>query len=360
MTGSGRSLETQERDADVKEGASGSRILVVIPTLNEAAHIEGVLTSLLAEFPPDARTQVVVADGGSTDATGLVVERVAAANPIVRLMHSPARIQSCAVNLAVRRFGKDADVLIRCDAHSIYPAGFCRRLLETLNCTEADAVVVPMDSIGVDGLQRAVAWVSNSPVGTGGAAHRAGRTSGFVDHGHHAAFRMDSFRRAGGYNETFSHNEDAEFDCRQRALGARVYLDAEIRVQYHPRSTFAGLWQQYFRYGVGRSRTVRRHPGSMRMRQLAVPVHLAVSVLAVAMLPWSSALLLWPATYVAALAATSVGMALRHRAWCGLLAGPAAGVMHTAWAVGFFSGLARRRERPWRRDMTVPLWADPA
>ena len=38
------------------------------------------------------------------------------------------------------------------------------------------------------------------------------RKSGYVDHGHHAAFRAASFKAIGGYDETFSHNEDAEFD----------------------------------------------------------------------------------------------------------------------------------------------------
>src|SRR5205085_12703716 len=141
-------------------------------------------------------------------------------------------------------------------------------------------VVVPLDSRGGGGWHRAVAWISTSPIGTGGSAHRAGRRSGYVDHGHHAAFRMERFRGVGGYDESFTHNEDAELDCRQRALGARVYLDAEIRLAYQPRASAAALARQYFRYGKGRSRTVRRHPDSLRLRQLAVPPHLQLSLAA--------------------------------------------------------------------------------
>jgi succinoglycan biosynthesis protein ExoA len=250
--------------------------------------------------------------------------------------------------------------MIRCDAHSSYPPNFCRRLLETLERVDADAVVVPMDSYGESGLQRAIAWVSNSPIGTGGAAHRAGRRSGFVDHGHHAAFRMDRFRRAGGYDETFSHNEDAELDCRQRALGARVYLDAEIRVGYQPRARLRDLWRQYFRYGAGRSRTARRHPGSLRLRQLAVPTHLAISLLALGVSPLFPAALAWPAFYLVVLGGTSIALAVRHRDVAGLWAGPAAAVMHTAWACGFFSGLITHREPRWRAETTTPLWAEAA
>lgn len=327
-------------------------ILIVIPTLNEARTIDGVLTALAQDLPRDATTTFVVADGGSTDGTA---ERVAA-RPGVQLLRNPKRIQSAAVNLAAATHGREADVLIRCDAHAVYPPGFVRQLVEALDRTGADAVVVPMDSVGHNCLQRATAWVSDTPVGSGGSAHRGGRRSGFVDHGHHAAFRMASFRRAGGYDETFTHNEDAELDCRQRALGARVWLDADIRLEYHPRDTLRGLWKQYAGYGRGRSRTVRRHPGSMRARQLAVPLHVALSVVAVLLAAWVPWLLLWPAAYAAVLAAVSVGLAVKHRSACGLLAGPSAFVMHTAWAIGFFDGMLSLREQAWRPEAATPLW----
>lgn len=235
-------------------------ILVVIPALNEAQAIEGVVDALAQDWPERYDVRIVVADGGSTDGTVQQVRRMAETRPWLSLLPNPKRIQSVAVNLAARAAGQDADILVRCDAHADYPAGYVRRLVETLERTGADAVVVPMDSGGENCVQRAVAWVSDTPLGSGGSAHRGGRRSGFIDHGHHAAFRMESFRRAGGYDESFTHNEDAELDCRQRALGSRIYLDADVRIGYSPRATLGGLWRQYFNYGRGRSRTVRRHP----------------------------------------------------------------------------------------------------
>jgi succinoglycan biosynthesis protein ExoA len=334
------------------------QVLVVVPTLNEASHIEGVLAELLSS-EPDSESgialNVVVVDGGSTDETCSIVERLAAIYPNLRLLFNRARIQSAAVNLAVRRFGQGAEVLVRCDAHAAYPARYCSSLVKTMLRTGADSVVVPMDSIGDTDLQRAVAWLSNSPLGTGGSAHRAGRKSGFVDHGHHAAFRLDFFRRVGGYDEGFSHNEDAELDCRQRALGARIYLDSEIRVSYRPRCTLGALWKQYFKYGAGRSRTLRRHPGSMRLRQLAVPGHLLLSACSLALAPWSPWALAWPILYLTILSLFALGVALRQRSAAGLLVLPAAVAMHTAWASGFFAGLLAHRECVWHRAMAVPL-----
>jgi len=334
-------------------------VLVVIPTLNEAHGIEAVLRSLSEDLPRSVRVTVVVADGGSADGTVDKVQRIAVDDAALRVVNNPLRIQSAAVNLAVREFGNDSDVLVRCDAHARYPSGFVRRLLDTLDRTHADAVVVAMDSAGTTCFQKAVAWVSNTWAGTGGSAHRGGQRSGFVDHGHHAAFRMASFRRAGGYDESFTHNEDAELDCRQRRLGSRIYLDAAIRVGYQPRATVMGLARQYFAYGRGRSRTVRRHPGSMRARQLAVPAHLVVSALALVLAARWPVLLVWPLAYLVALMLTSASIAWRQRSPCGLLAGVAAAVMHVCWGCGFLSGLAFVRETAWQSANASPLGFEP-
>src|SRR6186713_2910719 len=96
------------------------RPLIVVPTLNEAPHIEGVVRQLLADAAALNDARLVIADGGSTDGTLALAEQLARENPAVTLLHNRARIQSAALNLAVRRFGHGCDVLIRCDAHAAY------------------------------------------------------------------------------------------------------------------------------------------------------------------------------------------------------------------------------------------------
>ncbi|MES1175318.1 MAG: glycosyltransferase family 2 protein [Myxococcales bacterium] len=319
--------------------------MVVIPTLNEAKHIESVLEGLLAEVSSFARMSIVVADGGSSDGTVDLVASMCRRFPAITLIHNGARLQSAAVNLAVAQCSGQENFLIRCDAHAHYPANYCKRLIETMNRVNADAVVVSMDSVGIAPVQRAVAWVSNSLLGTGGSGHRAGQRSGFVDHGHHAAFRMETFRKVGGYEDRFTPNEDAEFDCRQRMMGAKVYLDATIRVQYYPRPNLSALWRQYYKYGSARSRTARRHPHSLRLRQMVVPLHVALCATGAALGAWVPSLLAWPAVYGAVLCVASVYFAVRKRALCGLLTGPAAGVMHAAWGCGFLTALVRPEPR---------------
>jgi succinoglycan biosynthesis protein ExoA len=326
-----------------------ARVVAVIPTLDEAASIETIIRALAREKDRIPGLEIVVADGGSRDGTQRIVTRLTVELPYLYLINNTARIQSAAVNLAARLWSGRADVMVRCDAHTLYQERHIERLIATLGCTGAASVVIPMDSMGETGFQKAVAWVSDSFVGSGGSAHRGGRASGYVDHGHHAAFQLPVFLSVGGYDESFTHNEDAELDCRLTARGHVIYLDADIRVAYSARASAASLWRQYFLYGRGRSRTMRKHPGSLRLRQLAVPAHgglLLASVLLAAVtgnLIW----LAWPALYVAALAFASLELALRKRSLWGLLSGPAAAIMHTSWACGMAAGLLFVRERAW-------------
>jgi succinoglycan biosynthesis protein ExoA len=326
--------------------------LIVIPTLNEAAHIETVVRNLVQDNVRDDRI-IVVADGGSTDGTSDVVRSLAREFDGIHLLRNPKRLQSAGINLAVQIYGAEAEVLVRCDAHCGYPAHYVSRLLKTLNERNADSVVVTMDSRGDRCLQKAVAWVSDTKIGSGGSAHRGGTQSGFVDHGHHAAITIDAFRRAGGYDDTFSHNEDAEFDCRLRAIGGRIFLDSNIRLSYRPRSGLRSLAKQYFNYGRGRSRTVRRHPGSLRMRQFLVPTHIALMSCAILLAPVQPLLLALPAAYLSILSLTAMMIAVKHRSICGLLALPAAVVMHFAWALGFSWGMASIRQTSWQMTHSV-------
>jgi len=320
-----------------------SRVLVVIPTLNEEHCIEQVLSQLTAADPRMSAVRIVVADGGSTDATRAKVAAIAAAQPNIILMDNPARLQSAAINRAAAAFGADADILVRCDAHAEYPASYVLDAATALAQRDVDSLVVAMDAVGGSCFQRAVAWIVDTPLGAGGAAHRGGRVSRAVDHGHHAAFRMRRFVELGGYDETFSHNEDAEYDRRLHAAGGRIFLEAGVRKIYHPRATLGALWRQYKNYGAGRARTLLKHGGRPALRQMIPVLNLGALVGAFALAPFASFTLVAPGAYLGALALASIVTAVARRSFCGLGAGAALAVIHNAWAIGFLQTVARAR-----------------
>jgi len=315
---------------------SGADVLVVIPVLNEAAHIEACVRSLMAGDARLTEAAFVVADGGSTDRTREIVAELGAEFPNLRLLANPKKLQSAAVNLAAREAGQGRRILVRCDAHATYTAGYVMLVADSLGSRGVASVVVPMDAAGKTCFQKANAWIVDTPLGSGGSAHRGGRKSMFVDHGHHAGFDLQAFLQVGGYDETFSHNEDAEFDTRLRQAGGKIYLDADIRLTYLPRATMGSLARQYFNYGKGRARTLMKHGEHPKLRQLIPPATLVACVTGLLIAPLNPLGLILPGGYLAALALASVAVAVKHKSACGLLAGAASATMHMSWSAGFF------------------------
>src|SRR5579863_8004602 len=76
-------------------------VSVVIPVYNEERDIEACLASVLEQDYPSARFEVIVADGGSTDRTRVIVESTAMQHPNVRLIDNPGRTQAHGLNLAI-------------------------------------------------------------------------------------------------------------------------------------------------------------------------------------------------------------------------------------------------------------------
>lgn len=317
-------------------GVDPTTVLAVIPALNEERHIEECVRSLMAGSPILRLVPMVVADGGSTDATVSIVKRLATEFPNLKVMHNPKKLQSAAFNIAAATHATEKTRwLVRCDAHSVYPQNFILHVAEALQRKGAASVVIPMDAVGETCFEKANAWVVDTLLGSGGSAHRGGSRSRYVDHGHHAGFDLAWFRKIAGYDETFSHNEDAEYDYRLAQAGGKIWLDADIRIQYVPRGSAKALAKQYFNYGKGRARNLRKHSGRLKLRQAVPILSLAGSLFGVlaSFVFWP--LLALPLGYLSILAGASVAIAISRRSLCGLYSGVAAGIMHMAWAAGY-------------------------
>jgi len=308
--------------------------LIVIPCLNEAAHIGALLGQLC---PAAARlgARIVVADGGSTDGTLAIVGEIAAKDPRVILLHNKRRIQSAAINLAVGTFGEGAEYLIRIDAHGGYNDDYCDRLLEEALATSADSVVVSMLTSGSGTVQKSVAAAQNSKLGTGGSKHRHLSAGEWVDHGHHALMRISAFGAVGGYDETFSHNEDAELDYRLRQAGYKIWMSGKTQMVYYPRASLKGLYFQYLGYGRGRAKNVLKHRVIPKLRQMVpLAVFPVVLLAAFSFVHWIAAvpLLIWASVCLG----YGLVTAIRQRNADIALAGVSAMVMHFGWSVGFW------------------------
>lgn len=321
-----------------------SGLLIVVPCLNEAAHLPQLMAALVADAGDN--DLIVVTDGGSHDASQAIVAEWASRDARVHLLHNALRLQSAGINQAVETYSEGRTFLLRIDAHASYPDRFARRLVEAATATRAESVVVPMRTVGESCFQIAAATAQNSRIGAGGSAHRIGGESGWIDHGHHALMRIEAFKRIGGYDAAFSHNEDAEYDRRLTASGGRIWFQGDLAIDYFPRRTPGSLFRQYVNHGRGRARTVVKHRMPLKPRQLApamvgpaVAVALA-GVLIGALVHPLAFLLAGPALLWVSICLLGGGLAARaaNAPVCGYLAGVAAMLMHLGWSVGFLRG----------------------
>jgi succinoglycan biosynthesis protein ExoA len=317
------------------------RLLVVVPCLNEEAHLPALLDTLRND-PAAADARIVVVDGGSTDASAEIVLRRAEHDARLTLLNNPKRVQSAGVNLAVRAFGAEAELFARVDAHAAYPGDFLTQLVQAQADSGADSVTVSMRATAADGacFQEAAACAQNSLLGAGGSPHRKGGARRWVDHGHHALFRTQAFLAAGGYDESFTHNEDAELDVRLTANGGRILLAADILIDYFPRRDASALARQYFKHGQGRARTMLKHRIPPKARQLAPAAVAPALLFALGLGPLAPVAALPAAAWLCGCLVYGLVLGARRRSACACASGAAAAIMHVAWSSGFLAAVA--------------------
>jgi len=318
-------------------------VTIVIPTLDEEHYVERCLRSVLDDPYPRDRLELLVLDGGSGDDTVAIAERVGAELGCVRVLHNPGRLQSAAFNLALREADPRATCLLRCDAHASYPPGFVSRAVETPERTGAALVGFSAVPASESPFQAAVAFAQSTRVGVGDSDYRLAGRSGWVESAMHGCFSRAAVEAAGGYEETASHNEDAELSLRLRAAGGGIWLDDQLAVAYYPRGSVMALARQYLFYGRGRAETCVRHRVVPQPRQLAPPVlvlwHLLLLLLALRRRGFLAPI----GAYGLALTLVGAWGALRRREPAVLMAPIALATMHHAWGVGFIAGIGEAR-----------------
>jgi cellulose synthase/poly-beta-1,6-N-acetylglucosamine synthase-like glycosyltransferase len=330
-------------EAEGRTEADWPHVSVVMAVRNEARHLRDAVAAVLAQDYPGP-LDVTVAVGPSDDATEDVLAELAR-DDRVSAVGNPAGFTAAGLNAAIA--ASTGPVVARVDGHAVIPAGYLRRSVELLRQTGADNVGGVMAAEGVTRFEQAVAAAMSSRFGTGDARFHYGGDAGPVDTVYLGVFRRSALDRVGGFDETLVRTQDSELNLRIRSTGGTVWFSPELRVGYRPRSSLRALSRQYFEYGRWRRVVARRHPGSLRWRQMVAP-----------------------ATVLACAAGTVVGATGRAWGWAPL-AGYGAGVavattvvgrrvppyvtvrlpgvftaMHIAWGIGFLTSPRRLGTRP--------------
>jgi succinoglycan biosynthesis protein ExoA len=315
-------------------------VSVVIPVYNEEAHIERCLDSVFDQDYPADRYEVIVADGGSTDRTREVVERIAGHHPNLRLIDNPGRLQAAGLNRAIR--ASTGEIIARQDGHAEWGPNHLRRSVDVLETTGADNVGGLQEAVGDGASGTAIACAMSSPFGVGGARFRYSDREEEMPTVFLGTFRRSALERVGLFDEAYPPHEDYDLNERIRETGGRIVFSPDIRTRYHVRDGLSALARQYYRYGRGKVRVARARPAVIRPYHLAAPALAAGVPVMVAMVATGRGrrlALAGAATYAAACVVAGIQASTGQPAEVRRLVPPTFVVMHLAWGAGFWTGV---------------------
>ena len=241
------------------------RVSVVVPCLNERRFVERALRSLLDGDFPAAAMEVLVVDGGSSDGTRAIVAGLAALDARVQILDNPRGTTPAALNLGIA--AARGEIVVRADAHTVYPRDYLRVLVRTLDETGADLVGCRADPApaGDGWLARTIAVAASGGFATG-SPFRSRERGGPVDTVPFGCWRRALFERVGLFDERLLRNQDNEHSSRILQSGGRVHLTTETRVAVVVRGSLGELWRHAVKSGEWNAFTQWLHPYTFRWR----------------------------------------------------------------------------------------------
>lgn len=215
------------------------KVSVIATVRNEERSIDDLIRSLLAQTrPPD---EIVIADGGSTDATVGILNRWIERGVPIKLLNCPG------ANIAVgrnRAIGAAAG--------------------EAIACTDAGARLDPQWLMNLlapfaDGVDVVMGFFLAAPQTTFERALAATTLPDldeivpdrFIPSSRSIAYTRAAWSEVGGYPEWLDYCEDVVFDLKLRRAGLRFAWAPRAVVYYRPRSSLRAFFNQYYRYARG-------------------------------------------------------------------------------------------------------------
>jgi glycosyltransferase involved in cell wall biosynthesis len=338
-------------------------ISVILPCRNEERFIGPCLDSFLDTQWPKDRLELLVVDGQSNDRTGDIVRHYTKKYPWIRLIENPKRIVPTALNLGIK--AATGDIVVRMDAHVVYPPEYLTKLVTALETSGADNVGPMVRTLPANNtaMAAAIATALSHPFGVGNSYFRIGAPEArWVDTVPFGCWKREVFNRIGLFDEDLVRNQDEELNYRLIRQGGRVRLCPDVVAYYYARESPRLAARMLYQYGYFKPLVARKIGRIVTLRQLAPPAFvLALGIGVLLSMAWPPARLGLTAlvlTYLAAAVAAAAGTIRSRGLECAAALVVVFPILHVSYGFGFLRGLwsllVGRRSR-WRDPATVPL-----
>ncbi len=213
-------------------------VTVIVPCRNEERFIASCLDSIVKQDYPKERLEVFVVDGMSEDKTREIIKEFEKNYPFLKLLENPKKITPAALNIGIKR--AKGEIIIKMDAHSVYPKDYISKCVKHLEESGADNVGGILKSIPSKNtlFAKSIAICLSHPFGSGRSFFRVGtKFSKTVDTVAFGCYRKSVFEKIGLFDERMAKIEDYEFNLRLRRAGGKIILFPDIVAFYYPSSS---------------------------------------------------------------------------------------------------------------------------
>ena len=282
-------------------------VSIVIPCLNEDDNIRSCIYSLIEQEYVKGKIEILVVDGGSTDNTRNIVEEIGREHANVQFILELKKGTAAGRNAGIK--GSKYDYIALIDADCEAPPDWLEILVEYFQKSQKsdpDVVAVGGANIPPAGASHFVKSIGiamdSFPGSFSSVQGRRFEQAVFVGSlaNLNALYQKEKIVEVGYYDESLaSEAEDADLNFRLKNSGSKFLFIPESYVWHKMRPNPRTWLKNMLRYGRGRARLLKRHPGMWTM-SYCLPLIFLVSFLFVPLFGISKLFLL-PLSYFPAL-----------------------------------------------------------
>lgn len=217
---------------------------LLIATYNEEKNIEECLSAVLNQTYTISKIKIYIIDGGSTDQTIEIINRIANFNKNIIILSNPDKFQAFAWNKAIRLSNSPYISII--SAHSIIAPDYIKNAIEILQNDEIALTGGHMVAKGNGNVSSAIAKLHHSKFGLGVSKFHDVSYEGFVDTVYTFNFRRETLTKNGLFNTLLLRNQDIELAGRIRKNGGKIFLSSSLDAIYVPRNNIVSFVKQFF------------------------------------------------------------------------------------------------------------------
>jgi glycosyltransferase involved in cell wall biosynthesis len=261
---------------------------LICTVLNEESTIDNLLDSLLKQTrKPD---EIVIVDGGSKDRTVKILKAHSKRFPIpIRIIVAEGANISQGRNIAIKN--AKWPVIVTTDGGTVHDRNWFKSIVKNIEdgCDVSAGLFFPLPKTKFEEIVGRLFYPDMSKV-----------PDDWPPSSRSAAFTKKIWERAGGYPEELYTAEDAVFNHRLKAIGAKYKTARNAKSYWRPRPNFRKFVKQYFIYAEGNGESalaITKYPENRMF--YAFWGMIAAAVLAYLIDPWVLALLL--AAFIAGL-----------------------------------------------------------